>query len=298
MPFSASPNIWEFDPSYEALPKFCSTNSNSANQMLMESSYTNQAWSPSNQSSFQDLSAPGSRNSTLLSSSSSMCTDWDMLHEPQPKDPNQYLSAQWLSSDMYQPCVSGCCTCDDTHEDFHSTCANIRSATNRASPSTFANPSSVCSQATSANDLQSPLIAVNANQLSFPVLQEGVVFTFRPWETSPSAAVEAEPAPAGKRGRPRKGRTNSETSSTGSSSSKHCKERVPHNQVERKYREGLNASLRLLQRAVPIIPQPEDEEIRPSKSMVIARAIEYIRKVERERDEAVQMAKDLGCSME
>src|SRR3712207_8387256 len=34
--------------------------------------------------------------------------------------------------------------------------------------------------------------------------------------------------------------------------------RLPHNQVERKYREGLNAELERLRRAVPTLPQSDE----------------------------------------
>jgi hypothetical protein len=64
--------------------------------------------------------------------------------------------------------------------------------------------------------------------------------------------------------------------------------RIPHNMVERKYREGLNAQLERLRRAVPALLQSDggDGTIqpRPSKSMVIAAAINHIEMVTLERD--------------
>ncbi|KAF3047176.1 hypothetical protein E8E12_011552 [Didymella heteroderae] len=63
--------------------------------------------------------------------------------------------------------------------------------------------------------------------------------------------------------------------------------RIPHNAVERKYREGLNAALKRLRRAVPTLPQErQGEKIgtpRLSKSMIIAGAIEYIERLESEK---------------
>ncbi|KAF2624198.1 hypothetical protein BU25DRAFT_163155 [Macroventuria anomochaeta] len=94
--------------------------------------------------------------------------------------------------------------------------------------------------------------------------------------------------PQRKRGRPRLDRTKT-ISSTSSPSSKSQKTgRLPHNQVERKYREGLNAELERLRRAVPTLPQSDEAgamgQAKPSKAMVLASAIEYIRRIEAERD--------------
>ncbi|KAF1964305.1 hypothetical protein BU23DRAFT_575803 [Bimuria novae-zelandiae CBS 107.79] len=95
------------------------------------------------------------------------------------------------------------------------------------------------------------------------------------------------PAPR-KRGRPHKDATLS-SHSTGVSGQ--CNgvrpSRTPHTAVERKYREGLNAALERLRRAVPTLPQGDQDDtikaLRPSKSMIIAGAMEYIEKLEKER---------------
>jgi hypothetical protein len=63
---------------------------------------------------------------------------------------------------------------------------------------------------------------------------------------------------------------------------------MPHNQVERKYREGLNSELESLRRAVPTLLQSVEGEVmgqpKPSKAIVLASAIDYIKKTEKERD--------------
>jgi hypothetical protein len=63
---------------------------------------------------------------------------------------------------------------------------------------------------------------------------------------------------------------------------------IPHDMVERKYREGLNAQLERLRRAVPALLQSDDgdgtSQPKPSKSMVIAAAINHIETVTLERD--------------
>jgi hypothetical protein len=96
-----------------------------------------------------------------------------------------------------------------------------------------------------------------------------------------------------KRGRPRINRNLSGASSVPSTNIQSLKQRQyeprqPHNQVERKYREGLNSDLERLRRAVPTLSQSEDSAVigrlKPSKAMVLSCAIEYIAKVELERD--------------
>jgi hypothetical protein len=92
-----------------------------------------------------------------------------------------------------------------------------------------------------------------------------------------------------KRGRPRLDRVESQTHSNGSSSAKSQRTgRLPHNQVERKYREGLNTELERLRKAVPTLPHSEEGEAmgqpKPSKAMVLSSAIDYIKKIEREKE--------------
>ena len=92
-----------------------------------------------------------------------------------------------------------------------------------------------------------------------------------------------------KRGRPRKDCSSPETFSPISRRHSDGGRRIPHNEVERKYREGLNASFRKLQCAVPALSQLSDGIIgtaRPSKAVVIDSAIEYIHRLEKERDKA------------
>jgi hypothetical protein len=70
---------------------------------------------------------------------------------------------------------------------------------------------------------------------------------------------------------------------------------MPHTEVERKYREKLNMELERLRRAVPILPQSDAADAaKPSKSMVLAVAIDYIKELERQRDAAVEEVERLG----
>ncbi|QDS73714.1 hypothetical protein FKW77_003491 [Venturia effusa] len=97
-----------------------------------------------------------------------------------------------------------------------------------------------------------------------------------------------------KRGRPRNIRPASEDlpydDPAHVSKTSRPKKRQPHNQVERKYREGLNAELERLRMALPTIHKWEmrnpDNCVAPkaSKAAVLAGAVAYIQDMERERD--------------
>ncbi|KAH7082732.1 hypothetical protein BKA63DRAFT_137164 [Paraphoma chrysanthemicola] len=107
--------------------------------------------------------------------------------------------------------------------------------------------------------------------------------------------VDAKPAPR-KRGRPRLNRSSTGDGSSGSIGRRsQC---LPHKQVERKYREGLNMEFERLRRAVPTLPQSMEANVmgaaKPSKGMVLAAAIDYIRRVEQERDAAMDEIERLG----
>jgi hypothetical protein len=108
------------------------------------------------------------------------------------------------------------------------------------------------------------------------------------WESAPSP--ESEALPKRKRGRPRLNRADSESSYSDSRESQksHIRKRQPHNEVERKYREGLNAGLERLRMAVPTLPHWESQSIpgapKPSKAAVLAAAIDYIHNIEMECD--------------
>lgn len=92
--------------------------------------------------------------------------------------------------------------------------------------------------------------------------------------------------PQRKRGRPRLDGNNSDTASAFPKC--YRTSRLPHNQIERKYREGLNSELERLRRAVPALPQSEEGGVmgqpKPSKAMMLAGAIDYTKKVEKARD--------------
>lgn len=111
--------------------------------------------------------------------------------------------------------------------------------------------------------------------------------------------VTAEPAPR-KRGRPRLTRCSTPPADSYAHSTKPRRTTtcLPHKQVERKYREGLNMEFERLRRAIPTLPQSVDAHVmgaaKPSKGMVLAAAIEYINKTERERDAAFDEIERLG----
>jgi len=105
---------------------------------------------------------------------------------------------------------------------------------------------------------------------------------------SNQARENEEPKPKPKRGRPRLPRNEpSKTASfenwIGEVVPSH---RVPHNQVEQKYRNGLNAELDRLRDAIPSTAS-QTGQAKLSKGMVLASAIDYIKHVEDERDKLV-----------
>ena len=92
-----------------------------------------------------------------------------------------------------------------------------------------------------------------------------------------------------KRGRPKMDRRSTDSQLVTSPSLKSQRtKRQPHNQVERKYREGLNSELERLRNAVPILRQRDEPsglaQPKPSKAMILASAIEYIQSIETEND--------------
>jgi len=110
-----------------------------------------------------------------------------------------------------------------------------------------------------------------------------------------SADDEAQPKRVQrKRGRPRINRSESDSTdqSTGNSPKSRLSRRLPHNQVERKYREGLNSELERLRRAVPTLLQQNSSDLtgplKPSKAMVLASAIDYIKAIKAERDKLLE----------
>jgi hypothetical protein len=110
-----------------------------------------------------------------------------------------------------------------------------------------------------------------------------------PTEPAPSSP-ESDIPQKRKRGRPRLTHGDRESSygDVRPSRKSGISKRQPHNEVERKYRNGLNAELERLRMAVPTLAQLHSQStgdpIRPSKATVLAGAIEYIHKIQVERD--------------
>ncbi|KAF2186135.1 hypothetical protein K469DRAFT_574230, partial [Zopfia rhizophila CBS 207.26] len=116
-------------------------------------------------------------------------------------------------------------------------------------------------------------------------------------QESTDDGVEDEPTPKRvqrKRGRPRINRSETDATncSTGDSPKSRPNRCLPHNQVERKYREGLNSELERLRRAVPTLLQRDSSDLtsppKLSKTIVLASAIDYIKTIEAERDRLLE----------
>jgi len=100
---------------------------------------------------------------------------------------------------------------------------------------------------------------------------------------------EPQARPKRKRGRPRLVRTDSEESTP---RKQRLSKRQPHSEVERKYRESVNAELERLRMAIPTLSSLDSQLLQNpaklSKATVLSSAIEYIRKMELERDRLQQ----------
>jgi hypothetical protein len=110
-------------------------------------------------------------------------------------------------------------------------------------------------------------------------------------EYPPSLEERSTPQPLPrKQGRPRLHRASPDSPSTSydSPAKSQRTSRVPHNQVERKYREGLNSGLERLRRTVPTLPQCTGGRAvgqpQLSKAMVLVGAVEHIKMIEQQRD--------------
>jgi hypothetical protein len=118
--------------------------------------------------------------------------------------------------------------------------------------------------------------------------------------TGIETAIKSAPRKGG-RLRINRDRTASLSSSTDASSAStpvRCPACLPHKQVERKYREGLNLEIERLRMTVPTLLQSTDSCVggvaKPSKGMVLAAAINHILKIEQERDSAINKIERLG----
>lgn len=114
-------------------------------------------------------------------------------------------------------------------------------------------------------------------------------------EGQETVEVLVEPAPKRKRGRPKLNRRASEPGS----SKNVMKKRVPHSEVERKYRQMLNAEMERLRVNIPTLPQHHGTSSvgpsKPSKATVLAAAVDYIETLEAETKRLIEENGKLKC---
>lgn len=107
-------------------------------------------------------------------------------------------------------------------------------------------------------------------------------------EDQGTVEVPVEVAPKRKRGRPKLNRRASDVDSSKSAS----KRRVLHSEVEKRYRQALNAEMERLRSNVPTLPQHNGNSFmgppKPSKATVLAAAVEYIEMLEVETKRLVE----------
>jgi hypothetical protein len=159
-----------------------------------------------------------------------------------------------------------------------------------------------CFSPTTEPTSQAPSLCGDAPlQTMSPSLSPHLLNRTSPAPSSGSDSESSTPKrPTRKRGRPRPDRSSTDTLTSPSTTSSSAitktqrSKRLPHNQVERKYREGLNSELERLRRAVPMLSRGGGGETgamgqpKPSKAMVLSSAIDYIHRTERERDALIE----------
>jgi len=104
--------------------------------------------------------------------------------------------------------------------------------------------------------------------------------------------VQSTPPAKRGRGRPRIVRNDSSDTGEQAKAPKPTRvsKRLPHNQVERKYREGLNAEMEKLRATIPALPQGNQlGATKPSKATVLQHAVDEI---ERGRDVIAKLEND------
>ena len=138
--------------------------------------------------------------------------------------------------------------------------------------------------------LSSPMPSVCKDHLRLSLDISSPAFTNNSLKREFPEPTNEEPAPKRvkqKRGRPRL-HTFSDAGRSNDQSKARQNRRLPHNQVERKYRESLNAELERLRRVVPTLPQGDSTDLtsppKPTKATILASAINYIKLIEAERD--------------
>jgi len=114
------------------------------------------------------------------------------------------------------------------------------------------------------------------------------------------ASPKSEASPGSEKPRKRRrGRPRLERSDDDSNCSDSCKshksrigKRQSHTDVERKYREGLNAELERLRSTIPSLQRRNSKALngppKPSKATVLATAIDYIKDIEIQRDQLLR----------
>ncbi|EDU49100.1 HLH domain containing protein [Pyrenophora tritici-repentis] len=146
-----------------------------------------------------------------------------------------------------------------------------------------------CFSPTTTTISQTSSFCDDATQQASPSLSPHMLKRESPSSPASESESSTPKRPTRKRGRPKMDRRSTDSQLVTSPSAKSQRtKRLPHNQVERKYREGLNAELERLRNAVPILRQRDEPghmaQPKPSKAMILASAIEYIQSIEKENE--------------
>ena len=150
-------------------------------------------------------------------------------------------------------------------------------------------PSLTSSNSTRSSDLSTPPSPADVKMENMHTLKR----KSEDFTAQGTTSLIPEPPPKRKRGRPKLNRSDSSPGSMNiddkrSGSSTRTPARLPHNQVERRYREGLNAELEKLRSAVPTLhygeTDPTNATPKASKATVLSAAVDYIKSLEAQRE--------------
>ncbi|EFQ87138.1 hypothetical protein CFE70_003708 [Pyrenophora teres f. teres 0-1] len=157
-----------------------------------------------------------------------------------------------------------------------------------------------CFSPTTTTISQTSSLCDDATQQASPSLSPHMLKRESPSSSASGSESSTPKRPTRKRGRPKMDRRSTDSQLVTSPSAKSQRtKRLPHNQVERKYREGLNAELERLRNAVPILRHRDEPggmaQPKPSKAMILASAIEYIQSIEKENELLKEENERLRC---
>jgi hypothetical protein len=163
-------------------------------------------------------------------------------------------------------------------------------------------PPSSPSGLSSASEYANIQTTSNANTVKSPAARSSDQRTAGTVANTPSKRSNTQRRRLSSKSTSSNNNNNNNTSSTSPASTKpqdrRRKARLPHNLVEQRYRDTLNYEIKRLQMAIPYLAGSQEDDcddddgdgltrIQPTKAIIIASAVQYIKSIENERDAAL-----------